>query len=170
MLSVLRSWEIILVPFSGRRNPLSAGRGVQAHTPLQPGGAAPRLQPLLSPRWIPERIPLSCQHGGTQAHPPDRRTVPGTSALPDFLPFSSAPLDSARVRANGAGMSRLKMLSDAKALSAKATCTLDGSWRAPSSSPPRGSPPLPCLPLQPVKCGQFLIAPALEGGCNSASF
>lgn len=67
-------------------------------------------------------------------------------------------------------MSQLKTLPDAKALSAKAMCTLDGSWRASSSSPPRGSCPLPCKPLQPVKCGQFLIAPALEGGYNSASF
>jgi len=67
-------------------------------------------------------------------------------------------------------MSRLKVLSNAKAPSAKATCSLDGSWRALSSSPPRGSRPLPSLSLQPVKCGQFLIAPALEGGYNSASF
>lgn len=64
----------------------------------------------------------------------------------------------------------LKMLLDAKTPSAKATCTLDGSWRAPSSSPPRGSRPLPSVSLQPVKRSQFLIAPALEGGYNSASF
>lgn len=89
---------------------------------------------------------------------------------PIFLPFSSVPLSSAQAGVNGAGMSRPKMLSDDKALSAKAMCTLDGSWRAPSSSPPCGSRPLPCVPLQPVKCGQFLIAPTLEGGYNSASF
>lgn len=34
MLRGLRSWEIILVPFSERRNPFSAGRGVRALAPL----------------------------------------------------------------------------------------------------------------------------------------
>lgn len=36
-------------------------------------------------------------------------------------------------------------------------------------SPQEPSPPLHAS-LQPVKCVQFLIAPALEGGYNSASF
>lgn len=140
MLSVLRSWEIILVPFSERRNPLSAHRGVQAHTPPQPGGAGPQLRPLLSPRWIPERIPSSRQHGGTQAHPPDRWRVPGTSILPDFLPSSSAPLDSAHVGATGAGMSQLKILSDAKALSSR----LRAPWMA------LGEPRPPAFPAGAV--------------------
>lgn len=38
MLSVLRSWDITLVCLSERRNPFWAHRGVQALTPLQPGG------------------------------------------------------------------------------------------------------------------------------------
>lgn len=57
MLRVLRSWEIILVCFSERRNPFWAHRGVQALTPLQPGGTRPWLWPLLSPCRILERIP-----------------------------------------------------------------------------------------------------------------
>ena len=147
MFSVLRSWEIILVPFSERRNPLLAHGGVQALTPLQPAGARPRLQPLLFPRWIPERISLSCQYGGIQAHPPERQRVLGTSTLPGFLLFSSAPLSTAHAGTNGTGMSWLKMLSSAKALTVKATCTLDGSWGAPSPAPACGSRPLPRVPL-----------------------
>ena len=61
MLSVLRSWEIILVSFSGGSNPLTAGRGVQAHAPLQ--------QPPPSPRWIPVRIPSSQTDGEPLARP-----------------------------------------------------------------------------------------------------
>lgn len=67
-------------------------------------------------------------------------------------------------------MAQLELLSGAKAPPAKAPRPLDGSRRATSSSPPRGCLSLPSVPLEPVKCGQFLIAPALEGGYNSASF
>lgn len=126
---------------------------------------------LFSPHAGSQRGSLHPASTGESRHilQTDGESLPCPHSL-TFLPFSSALLSSAHAGANGAGMSRLKMLSDAKALSAKATCTLDGSWRAPSSSPPRGSHLLPCVPLQPVKCGQFLIAPALEGGYNSASF
>lgn len=91
MLSVLRSWKIILVPFSERRNPSSAHRDVQALTPLQPGGVVPWLQPLLSPHWTSERISLSCQYGGIQKHPPDQQRVPGTPVLPNFPPLQLSP-------------------------------------------------------------------------------